>query len=329
MGANGTQTAEREAAAGVPVVDIAGLMAGRPEPSLAAVVDHALQTSGFLLVTGHGVDASVPIELRRLAREFYAQPADVKREVFVPGKPRGWVPPASMANAVSYGIQTAPDLHESLMFGRERPPELDPTGSFPANPWPAHPPELRPIVESYIDSMYSVAASMMALLAGSLGLDATYFDPHLVNAVGSFGLHWYPSLHHVGEVVEDQYRIGPHTDFGALTLLDRERAVSGLQIQTAEGEWVDAPYVPGALTVNIGDLMARWTGDRWRSTRHRVLAPAASAPDEEIVSLVFFYDVDPATLVETLPPPACGPRTYQPVIAGDYIDSKLKSILVP
>lgn len=65
---------------------------------------------------------------------------------------------------------------------------------------------------------------------------------------------------------------------------------------------MDAPYDPQALTVNIGD--PRWTGDRWRSCRHRVLPPPASAPEAELVSLVWFYETDPHVRVASLAPPA-------------------------
>ena len=72
--------------------------------------------------------------------------------------------------------------------------------------------------------------------------------------------------------------VGAHSDFGVVTLLDRQPGYGGLQIQLLDGTWVDAPYVEGTLTINIGDLLARWTGDRWRSTVHRVLPPSDQAP---------------------------------------------------
>jgi isopenicillin N synthase-like dioxygenase len=96
-------------------------------------------------------------------------------------------------------------------------------------------------------------------------------------------------------------------------------------VYTADGEWVDAPFDPDAFTINIGDLMARWTGDRWRSTRHRVLAPPADAPDEDLLSLVYFYEADHDAVVESLP---VGRTTYPPVVWGDYLRAKLAAISV-
>jgi isopenicillin N synthase-like dioxygenase len=90
---------------------------------------------------------------------------------------------------------------------------------------------------------------------------------------------------------------------------------------------VDAPFEPGAFTINIGDLMARWTGDRWRSTRHRVLPPHASAPDEDLVSLIFFYETDHDAEIVSLAPPV-GRTSYPPVIASTYLRAKLDAITV-
>lgn len=131
----------------------------------------------------------------------------------------------------------------------------------------------------------------------------------------------------VGPPEPGQYRIGPHTDFGTVTVLDREAGLGGLQVYTLDGRWVDAPYDPAAFTINIGDLMARWTGDRWRSTRHRVLPPQADAPEEDLVSLVFFYEVNHDAVVESFPPPI-GHRSYPPVTWGDYLKEKLAQISV-
>jgi isopenicillin N synthase-like dioxygenase len=112
-----------------------------------------------------------------------------------------------------------------------------------------------------------------------------------------------------------------------VTVLDREPGLGGLQVYTATGEWVDAPFDPEAFTINIGDLLARWTGDRWRSTRHRVLAPPADAPDEDLLSLVYFYEADHDAVVESLPAPI-GHASYPPVVWGDYLRAKLAAISV-
>ncbi|GAA3069769.1 hypothetical protein GCM10020254_11930 [Streptomyces goshikiensis] len=145
---------------------------------------------------------------------------------------------------------------------------------------------------------------------------------------GGFNVNWYPGTATVGPPLPGQFRIGAHTDFGTVTVLDREPGAGGLQIHTDRDGWQDAPYDPAALTVNIGDLLARWTGDRWRAGRHRVLPPPADAPAEELVSLVYFYECDPHTRVESLPAPL-GRVTHEPVDSHAYLRSRLDAITVP
>ena len=89
----------------------------------------------------------------------------------------------------------------------------------------------------------------------------------------TFNINRYPPLSATGPAKEGQYRVAPHTDWGILTILDRQPGYGGLQVQALVGTWAASPYVPGAFTVNVADLLSRWTGGRWRSTRHRVLPP--------------------------------------------------------
>jgi isopenicillin N synthase-like dioxygenase len=175
--------------------------------------------------------------------------------------------------------------------------------------------------------MHALADELMAVCAVALGLDRDWFAASLDHPTYTLNVNRYPPLDVVGPVQEGQFRIGPHTDFGTLTLLDREPGAGGLQVFTADQEWVDAPFVPGTLTINAGDLLSRWTGGRWLSARHRVLPPQASAPDEDLVSLVFFYECNHDALVESMPPPI-GHRRYTPVYAADYLDEQYRAISI-
>jgi isopenicillin N synthase-like dioxygenase len=139
-------------------------------------------------------------------------------------------------------------------------------------------------------------------------------------------INWYPPLGVTGAPEDNQFRIGPHTDFGTVTILDREPGKGGLQVWTEAGGWEDAPFHPEAFTINTGDLLARWSGNRWKSNRHRVLPPQASAPDEDLVSLVYFYEADHDTVVEALQPPIGRPNEHEPVIARDFLRERLDAI---
>lgn len=76
------------------------------------------------------------------------------------------------------------------------------------------------------------------------------------------------------------------------------------------------------MTINIADLLARWTGDRWRSTKHRVLAPPQEAPSEELYSIICFCEPDMDQIVEPFAPPVGGGVHYEPVRAADYFTER-------
>jgi isopenicillin N synthase-like dioxygenase len=315
----------------VPIIDLAAWFDGdrRDRAAVAGQVDQALRTSGFLLITGHRVPADVRAQTRSVAREFFALPAEVKARYAIAVGGRGWIPPGAEANGYAEGTPTPPDLKESFSLAADWPTGDDAIDArwFRPNVWPAEVPLMRPVVSDYIDRMHALSDELMALCAVALGLDAGFFAPFLDHPTYGANLNWYPPADPARPPEPGQYRIGPHTDFGTVTVLDREPGLGGLQIYTTDGTWVNAPYDPAALTVNIGDLLARWTGDRWRSTRHRVLPPHPDAPDEDLLSLIFFYEANHDAIVESLPPPI-GRASFPPVIAHEYLREKLDAITV-
>jgi isopenicillin N synthase-like dioxygenase len=319
----------------VPTIDLGAWLSGDAgvRARIAATVDQALQTAGFLLVTGHGVDPALRDGIREAARAFFRLPPAAKEPYAVKVGGRGWLGPGAEANGYAEGTETPPDLKESWSFASEEPTgdaEVDAEWFLP-NVWPTEAPELHTMVTDYLGRMRTLSDQLLELLAAALGRSADFFTGHTAHPTWGFNINWYPGTDTVGEPEPGQFRIGPHTDFGTVTVLDRQQGKGGLQvyIDPAQGGrgWEDAPYDPEAFTINIGDLMARWTGDRWRSGRHRVLPPPADAPAEELMSLVYFYECDPRTLVESVPAPV-GRVAYEPVDSHTYLRAKLDSITV-
>ncbi|MHA6760828.1 isopenicillin N synthase family dioxygenase [Streptacidiphilus sp. PAMC 29251] len=317
----------------IPVIDLAPWLSEDPEARArtAAAVDAALSQAGFLLITGHGVSREERAGVREAARAFFALPEEVKQRYGVNVGGRGWLAKGVEANGYSEGTETPPDLKESWTVGADRPigdPEIDDFW-FQQNRWPeAEAPALRKAVEDYLARMRVVADEVLRLLGAALGQDPSFFTDHTAHPTYTLNINWYPGTGVVGEPQPGQFRIGPHTDFGTVTLLDRQQGRGGLQVYVdpADGGigWEDAPYDQDALTVNIGDLMARWTGDRWKSGRHRVLPPSPDAPEEDLMSLVYFYECDPRTTVR----PVGGPVAYEPVDSSAYLRAKLESISI-
>ncbi|MGW3206585.1 isopenicillin N synthase family dioxygenase [Streptomyces sp. NPDC001135] len=315
----------------VPTIDLGPWLDGDEQArgTLARTVDRALRTAGFLLVTGHGVEPGLRAGIRAAAREFFLLPVEVKQAYEAKVGGRGWLGPGAEANGYAEGTETPPDLKESLTFATDEPFE-DPVVNaewYAPNVWPAEVPALRVLCRRYLAEMAALEKELLSLLGHALGLERDFFSRHMDHPTYGFNINWYPGTEVTGEPLPGQFRIGPHTDFGTVTILDRQAGKGGLQIHTDAGGWEDAPYDPDAFTVNVGDLLARWTGDRWRSGRHRVLPPPLDAPAEELISLVYFGECTPGTRVESVPAPV-GRVAYPPVDSHVYLREKLDSITV-
>ena len=322
--------------AGIPLVDLARWFDGSVDErrAFATEVDAHLRRLGFLVVVNHGVARSLIDDFRELAREFFHQPAARKSDVtLTAGTYRGWVGPGLESNAASYGVQTAPDLKESFAFGPvdvvdERLRDLHPD-SFAPNVWPELPAGFREAAEAWWHAARSLHDELLDVASLALGLPLDHLRSLCRATTASAGVNWYGPRGAV-DPLPDQYRIGPHTDFGLLTVLDREPGLGGLQVLDEDGEWIDAPVVPGSLIINTGDLVRRWTNDRWCSNVHRVLPPPAANPQEELISLVFFGEPDRDALVEAFA--SCvsddDPARYPPVLAHEYLAEKMRALVV-
>ncbi len=314
----------------VPVIDLNPWLSGDAgaRSAVGRQVDAALQSVGFFLISGHGVPDDLRAAVRTQARAFFALPPEVKRRYAVTVGGRGWLPPGAEANGYAEGTRTPPDLKESFAVGADQP-----TGDaaidafwFQPNVYPAEVPALQPAVVAYLARMRELADELLRVCAAALGLECDFFTRHTGHATHTMNLNWYPPVEVAGLPQPGQFRIGPHTDFGTVTVLDREPGRGGLQVWTEQDGWEDAPYLPGTLTINTGDLLARWSGRRWKSNRHRVLPPQADAPDEDLVSLVYFYEADHDTVVRALQPPIGRPNDDAPVVAADFIKTRLDAI---
>ncbi len=319
-------------ASSVPIIDLAPWFGGdeAARAAVAAQVDAALQSAGFFLASGHGVPDDLRARVRAEAREFFAQPREAKQRYAVTVGGRGWLPPGVEANGYAEGTQTPPDMKESYAVGADQPtgdPDVDGYW-YQRNVYPAEVPGLEPAVVGYLARMRALADELLVICATALGLEQDFFTRHTGHATHTMNINRYPPMDEAGLPEPGQYRIGPHTDFGTVTVLDREAGRGGLQVWTEEAGWEDAPFVPGTFTINTGDLLARWSGARWKSNRHRVLPPQAEAPDEDLVSLVYFYEADHDAVIDALQPPIGRPNDYQPVVAAQFLKELLDAITV-
>ncbi len=322
--------------AAVPLIDLEPWFEGTADERLAIArtVDGHLQRCGFVVVTNHRVPQDVIDDCRAQFRAFFHQPADVKAEVANTDTTyRGWIGHGLESNSATYGIDTPPDLKEAFSYGpvdvADETLRTEEPAIYASNRWPSSAPDLRAAAEAWWRSARWLHDELLDILSLALDLPVDTLRALSLSPTANVTVNWY-GPRTMNEPQENQFRVGPHTDFGLLTVLDREPGLGGLQIKDADGEWDDAPYVPGGLTINTGDLIRRWTNDRWCSNEHRVLPPPAEEPTEELISLVYFGEPTFNTVVETFESctSATNPAKYPPILSRTYLDEKMAALVV-
>ena len=333
----------------VPIIDMASAFDGSEHArrTLAKEIASACENIGFFMVTGHRIPRALVEEADGLSRDFFDLPAEEKMRIAVPpGKNRGFrsVGAANTAMAIKSGEEgrastekepPQPDLRETLFTGAEpvagddyyRRPGAE--RFFQHNVWPERPAALKQALETYYNSCTQLSASLMRLFALALEKPETFFDDKIDHHVTALNAVHYPKQ--TSPARAGQFRSGPHTDFGGLTVLATDGSPGGLQVQL-EGQWHDVMPIPDALIINLGDLMARWTNDRWRSTFHRVVNPPPDvAASTRRLSLVYFHQPNFDAHIECLP--SClapGEKAkYPPTTSGEHLMAQLARIYEP
>ena len=319
--------------ASFPVFDLARFEAGSTgeKRAVGAEIDAICRATGFLAVGGHGVPDAIVEAAWTKAEAFFALPPEQKRsaEAPYPGYPYGYLGPETELLARSRGVDAPPDIKESFNGGPAQAPAglADPEAldfCFAPTIWPEAPDGFRAAWQAYYAAMEDLAARIMRALAVALNLPEDFFAPFLSAPVSALRALNYPALSAPPRA--GQIRAGAHTDYGSLTILLPQAGSRGLEILAPDGDWIEVLPHPGAFIVNIGDLMARWTNDRWTSTLHRVVIPAGGGGKRR-QSFAFFHQPNWDAEIVTLD--AClaaneAPK-YPPVRSGPYLMGKFKS----
>jgi isopenicillin N synthase-like dioxygenase len=317
----------------VPIVDISPWSSGgAAREGVAAAVDDACRRVGFLQIAGHGVPSPVVDAMLAAGDEIFALPVESKLELAAPPHVnRGYAPLGSESLSYSLGVDSPPDLFEAFNIGPDAVPVDDPVyvrqldGVFAPNIWPSSMPEARAALVEYFDAVAELARRLTSIFAVALGLPDDFFVSRTDHSTDTLRLNNYVRAPG-GEPEPGQVRMGAHTDYGIVTVLYADR-VPGLEIVGPDGAW--CPVVPedGVFLVNLGDLLAQWTNDRWRSTVHRVVPPQRGPDPARRRSAAFFHDGNYDAVVACLPTciePGEAPK-YPPVVAGEHLLAKVVS----
>jgi isopenicillin N synthase-like dioxygenase len=300
----------------IPVIDVAPFRDGSARAKVADAVAQACETIGFFVITGHGI---APEKLTRLiaeARDFFDQPEALKTRIKRHGTNFGgptYVPLNSESLGALDGEVGEADLKESL----------DVSPRHLGDHWVPGTEALHEAWSEAYAAYEALAADLRALFCVAAGLPEDALEPAFDKHASSTRMLNYPEVH--GKLKAGQTRAGVHTDYGAFTVIRGDDA-PGLQVRALDGTWVDVPAVPGSFVVNIGDLLMRWTNDRWISTPHRVVTLSDTDYSPRRQSIAFFCNPGPHAVIECLPPfvPANGTPKYPPIRYQAYAEAKFR-----
>ena len=317
----------------IPAIDIAPFRTGgaAERRAVADAVAVACREIGFLVISGHGLPQEALDTAIERGFAFFDLDQAVKDHWTPtgPARQRGYHRVATRSLASTLGQKTPPDLRESVLLG----PVDDHRGHFASLPdaATAYAPNLIPDVPPGFDTalveLYRaferLTDDLLKIFAVALNQPEDHFTTLMARHFSIFGMHHYPVLETPAE--PGQLRAGAHTDFGAMTILAMTEARGGLEARSPDGSWTPVLPNKGDLVVNLGDMMQRWTNDRWVSTLHRVVVPETGDTGSRRMAVGFFvhpdYDAEirciPSCLAEGEPP------RHPTITAGEHIAQKI------
>lgn len=287
----------------------------------ADAIGNSFRAFGFAIVTGHGMDPDLVSRGWALSKAFFALPEPAKRAYLVPGG-------AGQRGYTAFGTEVAKgasenDLKEFWHIGRELPASHPLAADMPPNVWPSEIAEFEQTFSDLFAAFDETGARILSGVARHLGLAPDWFDSRIENGNSILRLLHYPPVSSDAPGI----RAGAHEDINLITLLLGAEE-GGLQLLTKSGNWIPATPPPGALVINVGDMLQRLTNHVLPSTSHRVLNPPPERRHIARYSMPFFLHLRPDVIIDALPQcvSAANPQRDPPITAHDYLHERLREI---
>jgi isopenicillin N synthase-like dioxygenase len=310
-----------EAAAKIPVIDFGPYFAGETGAleRVAAEARHACENIGFFYALGHGVPEEVIDRAFAASRRFHALPLDRKLDLRLNENNIGYLPiNASVQGASTVHKATRPNQNESFFIsydrGADHPDVIAGTPLRGRNQWPESLLEIRDPMMAYFDALGAMCERILPVFATALEMPADFFTRFFADE-GHANLRF---LHYPPQDPSEDNLFGqaPHTDNSFMTALARTD-VPGLAVRLPSIEWFPPPIIPGTFLINLGNIMRRWSNDRFLSTPHGVLNDSGT----DRYSIAYFHSPNPASVIECLPScvSADNPARYPPAVYRDLV----------
>ena len=300
----------------IPVLDIGPFLAGEPDAAapLARAVARTCEDTGFLVVANHGVPQRLVDDTFAAAAQFFARSDADKLALKIGQYNIGYLPfGGQVVRHSPVNKNTKPNFSESFYITRDRAPDhpdiINNKPLIGLNRWPPDMPQFRAATMAYYAAMEAMTTRLVPVVAMALGLPPDYFAEAFAEPNCTIRLIHYPPQ---PNPEDNEFGFAPHTDNNFITFL-AQSALPGLEVRTAEGEWIRPPAVPGTFVVNTGAMLARYSNDRFRATPHRVINRNGASR----YAIPFFLGPNHDSIVDCVPtcvgpdnPPRYEPTTY-------------------
>lgn len=301
------------------MLDVGPVLAGRrgAREALARAIVSTCEDTGFLVIANHRIDPALIEGAFAAASDFFDLDEPRKLALKVGDLNIGYLPyGAQIVRTSRLNNNTRPNLSESFYIVTDRAEDdaeiVAGNPLYGLNRWPREMPSFKARTMAYFQAMRPLAHTMVSVIAVSLGLPADYFDANFHEPTVTLRLIRYPPQ----EGAEDnQFGFAPHIDTNFLTLL-AQSALPGLEVRTRQGDWIRPPSILGTFVMNTGEMLSRYSNDRYEPTPHRVI----NANDARRHAVPFFYG--PSLDAVIRPVDTCvspdNPARYEPILYADH-----------
>ena len=305
----------------IPSVNLEDFLSNDPNKKQKFIneIGHAYETIGFVALKGHFLEDTLVNNLYSEIKNFFELPIETKEKYEIPGigGQRGYV---------SFGKESAKgkkegDLKEFWHFGQYVEDDTERAKEYPENVLVNELTNFNEVGKETYKMLEKTAKYVLRSLALHLSLEENYFDQYIKNGNSILRPIHYPPIATEPKGAE---RAAAHGDINLITLLMGAQG-KGLQVQNHNGDWIDAMAEPDEIMINVGDMLARHSNNKLKSTIHRVTNPPKEMWGTSRYSIPFFMHPISEMKLDVLENciDSKNPKQFEDITAGEFLEQRL------